>query len=115
MRTEIRGRSPNPVGDGALTPLFAALAVAAQIVLLDLTYPLAQPFATLWHLLAYASLTLFLWIATRGRRPFAVPLAVIAFGALAQDAFPAAVAASAIAAILFVLQGKLVCAESSPR
>ena len=85
--------------------MVAAIAVAALIVLLNLAaYPLAEPFATLWQLLAYASLTLVLWIATGGRRPLAALVAVIAFGALAQTPFLAAAAAFAVAATLFVLQ-----------
>jgi hypothetical protein len=81
--------------------------------LLDLIpYPLAEPFATLWQFLAYASLTLFLWIATGGRRPLAVPAGVIVFGGTSSDVLVASVAASLAAGALLFMQGK--GAESTP-
>ena len=110
----VRGPCPSELGLRPRIPLVAALALVGQILFLKLApYPLAEPFATLWYFLAYASLTLFLWIATHGRRPLAVPAGVIVLGVL--DLPVAAAAACAVAATLFVLQGRPVCAESSPR
>jgi hypothetical protein len=86
--------------------------VAAQILWLN---SLAGPAVLAFNFLAYASLTLLLWIATRGRHPFAVPAGVILLGACALNPFVAAAAALLTAGPLFFLQGKPVCAESSPR
>ncbi|HEV3008387.1 MAG TPA: VanZ family protein [Burkholderiales bacterium] len=110
--------------------LFCALAVLAQIFTLNaLPFELFEPWDKVWHFLAYAALTLLLWIATDGRRPFLVVTAVILLGAgdeLRQALLPARsadafdFAADALAAVvtgctLLFLQGKPVCAESSPR
>jgi len=92
--------------------LAAAAAVAAQILWVS---PLAGPLVMVFNFLAYASLTLLLWIATRGRRPVAVTGGVIALGACALDPALAAVAALPTAGTLFFLQGKPICAESSRR
>jgi hypothetical protein len=94
----------------------AAAAIALQILVLAASpYALAQPWDTLWHFLAYAALTLVLWIASDGRRPLAVTGAVMLFGAAMADFAVAAPAAALTAGTLFLLQGPSTCAESSPR
>ena len=116
MRTDaIRGRSPNQFGDGALTPKFALAAAAAICVQILLLSSVTGPLVTVFNVLAYASLTVLLWIATRGRRPIAVPASVILLGACASNPAVAAAAAVLTAGSLFLLQGNPVCAESSPR
>jgi hypothetical protein len=92
--------------------LLAAAAVALQIVLLG---SVSGPLVVVFNVLAYASLTLLLWIATRGSRPIAVPGSVILLGAFASNPAVAAAAAVLTAGSLFLLQGNPVCAESSPR
>jgi hypothetical protein len=94
----------------------AAGAIVLQILMLGASpYALAQPWDTLWHFLAYAALTLVLWIATDGRRPLAVTGAVMLFSAAMADFAAAAPAAALTAGALFLLQGSSKCAESSPR
>ena len=94
----------------------AAAAIALQILVLAASpYALAQPWDALWHFLAYAALTLVLWIASNGRRPLAVTGAVMLFGAVMADFAVAAPAAALTAGTLFLLQGPSTCAESSPR
>jgi hypothetical protein len=96
--------------------LIPAAAIVVQIVLLGSTaYTLAQPWDTLWNFLAYAALTLVLWIATDGKRPWLVPGAVMFLGACMADLAAAAAAAVIIAGALSLLQAKPACAESSPR
>jgi hypothetical protein len=96
--------------------LAAAAAIVLQILMLGASpYALAQPWDTLWHFLAYAALTLVLWIATDGRRPLAVTGAVMLFSAAMADFAAAAPAAALTAGALFLLQGSSKCAESSPR
>src|ERR687895_149289 len=92
--------------------LLAAAAVALQIVLLG---SVSGPLVVVFNVLAYASLTLLLWIATRGRRPLAVPGGGLLLGACASNPALATAAAVLTAGSLFFLQGKPVCAESSPR
>jgi hypothetical protein len=96
--------------------LGAAAAIVLQILILAASpYALAQPWHTLWHFLAYAGLTLLLWIATDGRRPLVLAGAVMLLGAVLAH-FAAAVPAAALTAgALFLLQGKPRCVESSPR
>jgi VanZ family protein len=108
---------------------FCALALVAQIFTLN-----AVPFQMggwdkVWHFLAYAALTLLLWIATDGKRPALVVGAVMVLGCgdeLRQALVPTRsadildFAADAAAAVitggtLLFLQGKRPCAESSPR
>jgi hypothetical protein len=96
MRTDELGLRPR-------IPLAAAAAIGALILWLS---PLAGAPVMLFNLLAYASLTLLLWIAARGRRPLAVPAGVIVLGACAGDPALAAAAAVLTAGTLFVLQGK---------
>ena len=92
--------------------LLAAAAVTAQILWLS---ALPGPLVTVFNFLAYASLTLLLCIATRGRRPLAVPAGVTLLGACALNPAVAAAAAALTAGTLFFLQGKPECAESSLR
>jgi VanZ family protein len=110
--------------------LFGALAVVAQIFTLNaLPFELHLPWDLLWHFLAYAALTLLLWIATDGRRPVVVVAAVMLLGAcdeLRQALLPArsadaldfaadALAAALTGGALLFMQGKRTCVESSPR
>jgi hypothetical protein len=81
----------------------AAVAIGAQILWLS---PLAGAPVMVFNLIAYVSLTLLLWIATRGRRPLAVAGSVILLGACVGDPALAAAAAVLTAGTLFVLQGK---------
>jgi VanZ family protein len=61
---------------------FCALAVVAQIFTLNaLPFELVEPWDKVWHFLAYAALTLLLWIATDGRRPALVVGVVMLLGA----------------------------------
>jgi VanZ family protein len=79
--------------DARVCALFGALAVVAQIFTLNaLPFELVEPWDKLWHFLAYAALTLLLWIGTDGRRPFLVVTAVMLLGAgdeLRQALLPA--------------------------
>ena len=96
--------------------LAAAGAVVLQIVGLGASpYALVQPWDTTWHFLAYAALTLLLWIATGGRRPLVLTGAVLFLGAWMADFAAAAPAAAITAGALSLLQGKPRCVESSPR
>jgi hypothetical protein len=96
--------------------LLPAGAIAAQIVVLGSTaYTIAQPWDTLWSFLAYAALTLVLWIATDGKRAWLVPGAVMFLGACMADLAAAVPAAVVTAGVLSFLQGKPACVESSPR
>ena len=94
----------------------AAGAILLPIFALDASpYAIAQPWDALWHVLAYAALTLLLWIATDGRRPLALTGAVLLLGAWMGDLAAVAPAAVLTAGTLALLQGKPTCAESSPR
>ena len=96
--------------------VLAAGAIVLQILTLGASpYEIAQPWDTLWHFLAYAALTLVLWIATDGRRPLLLSGAVMVFGACMADFAAAAPAAALTAGALFLLQGQARCAASSPR
>jgi len=110
--------------------LLGALAVVAQIFTLNaLPFDLVEPWDKLWHFLAYAAVTLLLWIACDGRRPMLLVTAVMLLGAgdeLRQAFLPErtadaldfaadALAAGLTGATLLFLQGKRRCAESSPR
>ena len=96
--------------------LMAATAIALQIVLLgNSAYVVGQAWHAIWSFLAYAGLTLVLWIATDGKRPWLVPGAVMFLGAWMADLSAAAPAAILTAAALSFFQAKPACAESSPR
>ena len=67
--------------------LVCAAAIAAQIAALAaLPFELAEPWDKVWHFLAYAGVTLFLWIGVDGRRPQGVVLSVVALAALEEAA-----------------------------
>ena len=96
--------------------LIAAAAIALQIVALgNSPYVVDMPWHAVWSLLAYAGLTLVLWIATDGKRPWLVPGAVMFLGAWMADLSAAAPAAIVTAAALSFFQARPACAESSPR
>ena len=96
--------------------LIAGAAIALQIVLLGSSvYVADQAWHTIWSVLAYAGLTLVLWIATDGRRPWLVPGAVMFLGACMAGLAAAVPAAIVTAAALSFFQVKPACAESSPR
>jgi len=87
--------------------LLAALAILAQIIVLGSSpYTIAQPWDTLWNFIAYAALTLVLWIATDGTRPWLVPGAVMLLGAWMVDFAAAAPAATITAGVLSMFQAK---------
>jgi hypothetical protein len=92
-------------------------AIVAMIAWLNAApYALAQPWDAVWHLLAYASLTMLAWIGADGRRPLALTGGVMLLGACLSDLAAAAPAAALTSALLFFLQGKQrACAESSQR
>jgi VanZ family protein len=60
----------------------AALVLAQSFALAALPYEIAEPWNSLWHLLAYSGVTLLALVATDCRRPLAVVLAVSAIGVL---------------------------------
>ena len=96
--------------------LIAGAAIALQIVVLGSSpYMVDMPWHAVWSLLAYAGLTLVLWIATDGKRPWLVPGAVMFLGACMAGLATAVPAAIVTAAALSFFQGKPTCAESSPR
>jgi VanZ family protein len=110
--------------------MLCALVLLAQIFTLSsIPFEIAEPWDKMWHFLAYSALTLLLWIATDGRRPVLVVAAVMALGAadeLRQALLPLRaadsldLAADLLAVLLtggtlLLLQGKRVCAESSPQ
>jgi VanZ family protein len=106
-----------------------AAAMVAQIFTLNSVPFDLGAWDKVWHFLAYAALTLLLWIGTDGRRPGLVVSAVMVLGAcdeLRQAFLPArsadvldfaadAVAAMLTGGTLLFLQGKRACVESSPR
>jgi hypothetical protein len=99
-----------------ISTLAPCAAIVAMIAWLNsVPYELAQPWDAVWHLLAYASLTLLAWIGADGRHPLALTAGVMLLGACFSDLAAAAPAAALTSALLFFLQGKRACAESSPR
>ena len=93
--------------------LAAAFAIALQIVALGSSpYMAAQHWHLVWSCLAYAALTLLLWIATEGKRAWLVPGAVMFLGAVMGDLAAAAPAALLTGVTLAMLQGKPTCVES---
>jgi VanZ family protein len=107
-----------------------ALVLVAQIFSLSaLPFELFEPWDKVVHFLAYAALTLMLWIATDGRRPLLVVVGVMGLGLLdelRQAALPArsadpfdfladALAACAVGLVLYWKQGAARCVESSGR
>jgi VanZ family protein len=73
--------------------LAGAVALVAQIFTLNaLPFELVEPWDKVWHFLAYAALTLLLWIAADGRRPLLLVTLVMLLGAgdeLRQALLPA--------------------------
>src|SRR5256885_261499 len=106
--------------------LCAGLLVLQIFALGSLPFELFEPWDKIFHVLAYASLTLLLWIATDGRRPTLLIVAVMALGLadeLRQGFIPArsadvfdfladALAAGATGFWLFKKRGPA-CVESS--
>jgi VanZ family protein len=107
-----------------------ALVLVAQIFSLSaLPFELFEPWDKVVHFLAYAALTLMLWIATDGRRPLLVVVGVMGLGLfdeVRQAALPArsadvldfladALAACAVGLVLYRKQGAARCVESSGR
>jgi len=96
----------------------------------SLPFELREPFDKVFHVLAFGSLAMMLWIATDGRRPLLVVVGVMALG-LADEARQAfipgrtadlmdfmadALAACAVGAVMYWKQGaRKQCAESSAR
>ena len=96
--------------------LMAATAIALQIVVLgNSAYVADQAWHAIWSFLAYSGLTLVLWIATDGKRPWLVPGGVMFLGAWMAALAAAAPAAILTAAALSFFQGRPACAESSPQ
>ena len=106
MRTD-RVRAPSPH-----FCFGAAAAIATQVCLLSSTT--GAP-AAAFNFIAFAAITLLLWIATRGARPGHVTGATAAAGFLVADPLAAVAAALVTGTTLYFLQGKPVCAESSQR
>src|SRR5258706_14934299 len=72
--------------------LCAGVLVVQIFVLASLPFELFEPWDKLFHVLAYAALTLLLWIATDGRRPLPLVTGVIGLAMLdelRQGAIPA--------------------------
>jgi hypothetical protein len=90
----------------------AAAAIGAQVMVLGSTS--GAP-AALFNFVAFAAITLLLWIATRGRRPGHLTGASAAAGFLVAEPLAAVAAALVTGITLYVLQGKSECAESSQR
>ena len=87
-------------------------AIAAQVALLSSTS--GAPVAV-FNFIAFAAITLLLWIATRGARPGHITGATAAAGFLVADPLAAVTAALVTGITLYFLQGKRACAESSQR
>jgi hypothetical protein len=68
-----------------------------------------------FNFVAFAALTLLVWIATRGRRPAHVTGAAAAAGFLVAEPFAAVAAALLTGGTLYFLEVKPPCAGSSPQ
>ena len=85
----------------------AAAVIALQIVAFNASpYAPAQEWDIVWTFLAYAGLTLMLWIGTDGQRPWLVPGAVMFLGAWMVDFAAAAPAVAITAGALSLFQPK---------
>ena len=85
----------------------AAAAIALQIVAFNASpYAPAREWDIVWTFLAYAGLTLMLWIGTDGQRPWLVPGAVMFLGAWLLDFAAAAPAVTITAGALSFFQAK---------
>ncbi len=91
-----------------------------------LPFGVVEPWDKLGHFLWFAALTGLLWSITRGRAPFAVLAAVMAFGALDEicqafdparnaDLLDFAANSLAAATVVLILKRKSTCAESLAR
>jgi VanZ family protein len=104
--------------------------VAQLFSLSSLPFELNEPFDKVFHVLAYGSLAMMLWIATGGRRPVLVVAGVMALGLVDEvrqafiptrsadlmDFLADALAACVVGATLYWKQGaRKPCAESSAR
>jgi VanZ family protein len=108
-----------------------AAVLAVQIFSISsLPFELREPFDKVFHVLAYGSLTLMLWIATAGRWPVLLVAGVMALGladelrqafiptrsAEFMDFLADALAAATVGALMYWKQGaRKPCAESSAR
>ena len=90
----------------------ATAAIGAQVAVLGSTT--GAP-VTVFNFIAFAAMTLLLWIATRGARPGHVTGATAAAGFLVADPLAAVAEALVTGITLYFLQGKRACAESSQR
>jgi len=106
----------------------SAVLLAQIFSLSSLPFELREPFDKVFHVLAYASLTAMLWIATGGRRPVVLVVGVMAIGLADEvrqafiptrsaeytDFLADALAAGVAGALLYWKQGaRKPCAESS--
>lgn len=69
----------------------------------------------MFNFVAFAAITLLVWIAARGRRPGHVTGASAAAGFLVAEPLAAVAAALLTGVTLYFLQGKPACVESSQR
>ena len=92
--------------------LCAGLVLAQVLFLRALPFPLAGPEPIVWQLLAFASITVLLWVATDGTWPAAV---TGASAVLALLTFPAGAVAAVAAGVLMHWKtgAKTSCVESS--
>jgi VanZ family protein len=110
--------------------LCAAVLVVQIFSLSSLPFEIREPMDKVFHVLAYGSLTMMLWIATGGRRPVLLVAGVMALGLVDEarqafiptrsadlmDFFADALAACTVGAVLYWKQGaRKPCAESSAR
>ncbi len=119
-----------PISARTFSALCAGL-LGMQIAWLgSLPFELFEPWDRIFHVLAFAALTLLLWIAADGRRPLLVVAGVMALSladeirqaliparsADSLDFFVGALAAACVGAVLYWKTGeKKPCVESSPR
>ena len=110
--------------------LCAGFLVLQIFSLSSLPFELREPFDKVFHVLAYGSLAMMLWIATDGRRPVLLVAGVMALGLVDEirqsfiptrsadlmDFLADAFAAAAVGGLMYWKQGaRKPCAESSPR
>jgi VanZ family protein len=108
----------------------AAVLVAQIFSLSSVPFELREPFDKVFHVLAYGSLAMMLWVATDGRRPVLLVAGVMALGLadeIRQSFIPTrsadlmdfvadALAACTVGALMYWKQGaRKPCVESSAR